>query len=232
MVCRLLDRILCNGEENFWVKIAPLIVFGIIWLLSVIGKAAKSKEGKTQQQQPQPKPKSRQRQPDLDDFIKMVKNRYSEAKEQARKAQQREYTERTVSPVPPPVKLPDSRPKYRPAEKPIKPEPSMASASISHPDLVYSDIPPEMPEQLKEHIVETKVPELQTIPEMPEKIPMGGLTEEHPVEMTAIEHHIYEQPVHKPYLPELMEQLTNPDGLRKAFLYGEIFGKPIGLREI
>ena len=107
----------------------------------------------------------------------------------------------------------------------------MPPAPASHPTFVYSQIPTEMPEHLKEQMVETKVPELQSIPDIPEKIPMGGLTEEHPVEMTAIEHRVYELSVYKPYLPEILEQFAHPDGLRKAFVYGEIFGKPPALRD-
>jgi hypothetical protein len=228
MLNQLLDKILCSNEENIWMKIAPLIVFGIIWLISVIGKAAKSKEGKTEQQQPQPRPKPRQRQPDLDDFIKMVKNRYAEAKEQAIKARQREYTERNVSPAPPPVKPPVSKPRYRPPE----PKPAVTPSPVSHTDSEYFHIPDEMPEHLKEQMIESNVSELQTItPSFSETIPLGSLTEEHPVEMTGIEHRVYEQSVYKPYLPEILEQFATPDGLRKAFVYGEIFGKPPALRD-
>ena len=49
--------------------------------------------------------------------------------------------------------------------------------------------------------------------------------------MTAIEHRVYEQSVYKPYLPDILEQFAHPDGLRKAFVYGEIFGKPPALRD-
>jgi hypothetical protein len=228
MLNQLLDKILCSNEENFWVKISPLIVFGIIWLLSVLGKAVKSKEGKTERQQPQPRPKPRQRQPDLNDFIKMVKNRYAEAKEQAKKARQQEYTERTISPAPPPVKPPVSKPRYRPPE----PEPAVTPSPVSHTDPAYFHIPEEMPEYLKEQIIESNVPESQIItPSFSETIPLGSLKEEHPVEMTAIEHRVYEQSVYKPYLPEILEQFAHPDGLRKAFVYGEIFGKPPALRD-
>ena len=225
MLNQLLDKILCSNEENFWVKIAPLIVFGVIWLLSVIGKSAKSKEDKTQQRQPQRQPKPRQRQSDLDDFIKMVKNRYAEAKEEVTKARKREYTERTVSHAPQPFKPPVSKPRYRPPE----PEPAVTPPPVSHTVPEYFHIPENMPEHLKEQIIDTDAPELHRHP-VTEKS-MGDLTEEQPIEMTAIEHRVYEQSVYKPYLPEILEQFSHPDGLRKAFVYGEIFGKPPALRD-
>jgi hypothetical protein len=225
MVCQLLDRIVCNGEENFWVKIAPLIVFGIIWLLSVIGKTVQSKKGKTEER-PQPGPKSRQRQPDLQNFVTMVKQRYAEAKEQAmRSAEEGIY--RPQETLPPRKTLP---PKPKPASVPQRPsaaQPALKSQeypSYSSPKtrLELAVPEPELP-QVKELPASTE-PGLPDLSQQIEKV------DEIPVEMTALDPHIYELS-HKPYLPELMEQLTNPDGLRKAILYSEIFGKPLALRD-
>jgi hypothetical protein len=225
MLNHLLDRIVCDTEENFWVKIAPLIVFGFIWLFSMISKAAQSKAGKTEEQQPQTRPpKPRQRQPNLDDFIKMVKNRYAEAKEQAmRSAEEGIY--RPQETLPPRETLP-------PKPAPVPQRPSAAQPAMKS-QVSQSYISPKISLELK-----TPEPVLPQVKELPTS-PAPGLpdlsqqiekVDEIPVEMTALDPHIYELS-HKPYLPELMEQLTNPDGLRKAILYSEIFGKPLALRD-
>ena len=94
MVSQLLDKIVCDSGENFWVKIAPLLVFGVIWILGLIGKAVQSKAGKTEVQQPHPRPKPlNQQQPaDLGAFVRMIKQRYADAKAEAtRSDEQRIY---------------------------------------------------------------------------------------------------------------------------------------------
>jgi hypothetical protein len=50
-----------------------------------------------------------------------------------------------------------------------------------------------------------------------------SLAQEHPAEVDITSHH--------PYLTELAEQYTEPDGLRKAILHYEILGTPLALRE-
>lgn len=218
MLNQLLAKIVCNGEENPWIKIAPLIIFGIIWLLSVIGKAVQSQKGKTEQQQPQPLPKPRQRQPDLDDFVKMVKSRYAEAKQQEmRSAEEGIYRpQETLPPKPAPV-----------PQRPGAAQPAMKS------QVSQSYISPKISLELKApEPVLPQVKELPTSPApgLPDLSQQIEKVDEIPVEMTALDHHIYE-PVHKPYLPELMEQIAAPDGLRKAILYSEILGKPLALRD-
>jgi hypothetical protein len=224
MLSQLLDRIVCDSNDNFWVKIAPLLVFGIIWLLSVIGKAVQSGKGKTQQQQQQPKPKTRQRQPDLQNFVTMVKQRYAEAKEQAmRSAEEGIY--RPQETLPPRKTLPP-----KPAPVPQRPS---AAQPVMKSQVSQSYISPKISLELKApEPVLPQVKELPTSPApgLPDLSQQIEKVDEIPVEMTALDHHIYE-PVHKPYLPELLEQIAATDGLRKAVLYSEILGKPLALRD-
>jgi hypothetical protein len=216
MLSRLLDRIVCVSDDNFWVKIAPLIVFGAIWLFGLIAKATQSKAGKTEQQPP-PGPKSRQRQPDLQNFVTMVKQRYAQAKAEAMRSDE-EGIYRPQETLPPKQAPVPQRPRDT---QPIMKSQEYPSYSSPKTRLELGVHEPELP-QVKE-LPTSPAPGLPDLSQQIEKV------DEIPVEMTALDH-LYE-PSHKPYLPELMEQLTNPDGLRKAFLYGEIFGKPIGLRD-
>lgn len=216
MVCQLIDKIVCNSDDNIWTKVAPLIVFGAIWLINIIGRAAQSKSGKPEEKQPHPPSRPHNRQANLDDFVKMVKDRYAQAKAEAARSAEQEIYRPQQQPLAP-KKTPVPR-------KPFTPQPQMKSQEST---------PKTRLESLK--ATEPALPEVKDIPPAPEP----GLpdlsqqiekVDEIPVEMTALDRHIYE-PVHKPYFPELMEQLNNHDGLRKALIYGEIFGKPIALRE-
>jgi hypothetical protein len=226
MISHLLDRIVCKDSKiDTWMEVLPFIIFGIIWLFSVISKALQSKTGK-ENQQPQPghAPKPHQQPGDLEDFVKMVKDRYAEAREQVKKAQQREYTERTVTPAPTSVQPQITRPAERRFEPRPAPEPAkVLRTPAAQPTPVAEPVKPQLEPQLSDFNPVT--------PDFADFKMSNILEEEHPVEMTAIDHHIYEQAVHKPYLPDVMEQFASPDGQRKAFLFGEIFGKPIGLRD-
>jgi hypothetical protein len=215
MVCQLFDRIVCSGDDNIWAKIAPIIVFGIIWLVNVIGRAAKSKSGKTEVNQPNPPPKPRTRQADLDDFVKVVKNRYAQAKQEAQHASE-EQIYRPQQPLPPK--------KTTVPQKPFTPQPQMKSQESTPKTRLESIKAPEP------NLPEVKDLPLALEPGLPDLSKQIEKVDEIPEEMTALDHHIYE-PSHKPYLPEIMEQITHPDGLRKAFIYGEIFGRPVSLKE-
>jgi hypothetical protein len=76
--------------------------------------------------------------------------------------------------------------------------------------------------------IEVTIPAAQPEIEKPSAEQLAPpLAEEHPAELDAA---IGAMASH-PYLTELAEQYTEPDGLRKAILHYEILGTPLALRE-
>jgi hypothetical protein len=233
MISNLINRIVCKGNDKIdtWMEIVPFLIFAAIWIISVIAKAAQSKSGKKGQEQ-KPRPRGTQLRPELEDFVRMVKERYAQAREEAKKSyQQREYTERTISaPTPSAVIPPAPQPAPmtpQPAgdvskpyqqreyiERTIPPPPSFIPPTV---DMQPEPIPPDTAaEQLKQEISEPSISIFQQaqLP-LPSYMPIPEVIESRP----------------SPYLSALKEQITQPDGLRKAILYSEIFGRPVGLRD-
>jgi len=88
-------------------ELAPIIIIGLLWLFGAIAKAvAEGRKGKETQPQPRPQqPLAKPKQPDFAEFIKTVKEQYTQAKEQVKKQAEEEIYR------PPPSGV-------RPSEKP------------------------------------------------------------------------------------------------------------------
>jgi hypothetical protein len=159
-------------------EIAPIIIIGAIWLFGAIAKAvAAGKKG--QQPEPEQKARGKPHQPDFNDFVKIVKERYSAAREQVK----------------------------RESEAPAQPA-SVVVETTPKPPLVEVTIPAAQP-KIEKPSTEQLVP---------------SLAGEQPTEMVhTVEPH--------PYLADIAEQYSDPDGLRKALLHYEILGTPLALRE-
>jgi hypothetical protein len=219
MMNHLLDRIVSNGKDTIdtLTEIAPFIIFAVIWLLAAISKAVQSQKVKKDKESPR-KPAVKRRQPDLEDFVRMVKQRYAEAREAAKQsARQREYIEQTLSQPPSAVQPP------RVAEPAPRPRmPAAGPPAGFKPPAFEAPLP--MPEQEKPLVKEPSPLELGTLAS-PVKAVLEG---EHPlgtVSAVAPETHPHL------YLAELAKQLSDPNGLRRAILYSEILGTPVGLRD-
>jgi hypothetical protein len=174
-------------------EIAPIIIIGAIWLFGAIAKSVAAGR-KGQQPEPVQKTRAKPHQPDFNDFVKMVRERYSTAREQVK----RESEEPAVMP----------RPAPKPYQVPAQPA-----------RVVTGTVPkPKLP------LVEVTIPAAQPKIEKPSMEQLApSLAQEHPAEVDITSHH--------PYLTELAEQYTEPDGLRKAILHYEILGTPLALRE-
>jgi hypothetical protein len=216
MVSHLLDRIVCAGKSDIdkIMDILPFIIIGAIWLIGMLVKSVKSSSKKDVQPR-QPSQQAKPRQPDLNDFIKMVKQRYAEAKEQViREEEQRIY--RPQQPLPPKTRFASRTPQpAQPSRQQQAPPSYAAITGLNVPE-------PQLPQ----------VQELPIAPEpgLPDLSKQIEKVDEIPEEMTALDHRIYDSRFHS-YLPELTHQLANRDGLRIAIIYNEIFGKPLALRD-
>lgn len=190
----LLQNVISVSKETIdkLSEIAPFIIIGAIWLFGAIAKAV-SAGRKGQQPEPEQKARGKPHQPAFDDFIKMVRERYSTAREQVK----RESEEPAVMP----------RPVPKPYQAPTPPA-GMEVANAPKPPLIEVTIPAVTPKVEK--------------PSMEQLAP--SLAEERLTDIV----HIVEP---HPYLAELAEQYTDPDGLRKAILHYEILGTPLALRE-
>jgi hypothetical protein len=176
-------------------EIAPIIIIGAIWLFGAIAKAvAAGKKG--QQPEPEQKARGKPHQPDFDDLVKIVRERYTAAREQA---------------------------KWGAEEPAVMPRPTPQPYQVpAQPARVEAETVPKLP------FVEVTIPAVTPKVEKPSLEQLApSLAEEHPAESDAV---ISTTSPH-PYLTELAEQYTEPDGLRKAILHYEILGKPLALRE-
>jgi FtsZ-interacting cell division protein ZipA len=235
MVSHLLDRIVCAGKSDIdkIMEIAPFIIFGAIWIIGLIVKSLYSKSGKKDEQPQQPGRRAMPPQPDLENFVKMVKRRYVEAKEEAMHAEEKRIY-RPQQPLPPKPSSAMQIP--RPFQPPLQQQPS---TTVKMPSSAQLSLQQEMPQSYVARtglkVPEPELPQVKDLPiaqepGLPDLSQQIEKVDEVPVEMTALDRHIYE-PSHKPYLPELAEQIATTDGLRKAILYSEIFGRPVGMRE-
>ena len=171
-------------------EIAPIIIIGAIWLFGAIAKAvAAGKKG--QQPQVEQKARAKPHQPDFNDFVKIVRERYSAAREQVKRESQA------------PAVMP------RPVPKPYQaPTPTPPPGIEVETPLVEVTIPSVQPKIVK--------------PSTEQLVP--SLAGEQLTEMVhTVEPH--------PYLSDIVEQYSDPDGLRKALLHYEILGTPLALRE-
>jgi hypothetical protein len=111
-------------------EIAPLIIIGAIWLFAAIAKAvAAGRKGR--QPEPEQKARAKPHQPDFDDFVKMVRERYSAARGQAKRGAEE------------PAVMPRQAPK--PYQVPAQPA-RVETGTVPKPPLVEVTIPAAQPE--------------------------------------------------------------------------------------
>ena len=153
MIGNLLDKIVCEGKETIdkLMEVAPFIVIGGLWLLGAIAKTVQARK-KSEQTGLQKKPVIKRQPQNLADFIRIVKEQYASAKEQATKGAEQSSVMRPVSqtvtrPRPPMFEVTTAA--GQPAiEKPVVKEPS----SVQEP---VSLAPAELTEIKEEHPAET-----------------------------------------------------------------------------
>jgi hypothetical protein len=215
MMSYWLDKILgADNDTDNLTKLAPLVIFFVIWLFAAIAKARAGKKGEEKElSEGHEKP-----QPSFDDLAKKIRERYSAAKEQARRAAEQDENERLepLAQAPQP-KSPPRRPEPMPAKQPIAP-PMYAQEG---PTLKVVD-------GLEWANVGTPItvekPTLQKVE--PDLHKVDAITSENAKVSSEVE--IHQQ---HPYLAELAEQYATKGGLRKAILNYEILGPPLALRE-
>ncbi|MGA2324320.1 MAG: hypothetical protein ABSG22_10775 [Sedimentisphaerales bacterium] len=211
-----LDNVLgADDDGNNLSKFAPLVIFFVIWVFGAIAKARAGKKGVEEK----PTEGKDKHQPGFDDLAKKIRERYSSAKEQARRAAEQEENEQFQSPatVPQPKPAIPRRPESVPAKKPIAPP-------------MYSQEGPTL--KVVDGLEWTKVgtpitvdkPTLQKVE--PDLHKVDAITSENAKASGEVE--IHQQ---HPYLAELAEQYATQDGFRKAILNYEILGPPLALRE-
>ncbi len=233
-----LEKVLgADDDGNNLTKLAPLVIFFVIWLVSAIAKASqkgkKGEEGKSAEGQ-------EKHQPDFDELAKKIRERYTAAKEQARRAAEEENGR-----LEPPAQAP--RPNaaatpYRtvPSASPIQPaagpkSPMFEVAKTAGQPQIKKPVTyaPEGPTlkvvkglqnaNVGDHL-EIEKPNLLKVDSTLQKV--EEITSENAKVSSEVE--IHQQ---HPYLAELAEQFTHADGFRKAILNYEILGPPLSLRD-
>jgi hypothetical protein len=214
MMSYWLDKMLgANDDGNNLGKFAPLLIFFVIWLFGAIAKAKAGKKGEVKELSEG----QEEQEPGFDDLAKKIRERYSAAKEQAKKEAQQGGNEqfsppaRSYQPKPPPAR----RPEPIPAKKPITPP-------------VYAQEGPTLKvvkglqqANVGGHLTVEK-PTLQKVEPGLQRV--DALTSENAKVSSEVEI------IHHQYLSELAEQYSTADGFRKAILNYEILGPPVSLR--
>jgi hypothetical protein len=196
------DRIVCAGKETID-TLKDVAPFIVIGALWLLGAIAKTVQASKKNKQTQTLP-----------YKKPVKKRQPEnladfiriVKEQYASAREQVTKGTGQSPV--------MRPE---AETIAKPRPPMIEVTT----------PAEQPVVFEKPVTKETPQVLEPVSFSPSKLVETKV--EHPAEMITVSE-IHETHPH-PYLAELSQQFSDTDGLRKAVLYGEILGRPIGLRE-
>lgn len=210
-----LDKILgANDDGNNLGKFAPLLIFFVIWVFGAIAKARSGKKGEEKELPEGPE----EQEPSFDDLAKKIRERYSAAKEQAKKEAQQGGNEQFQPPARPYQPKPPAprRPEPMPAQKPAAPP-------------VYAQDGPPMLRVVKgltqanvgTHLTVEK-PTMQKVE--PDLHKVDALTSENAKVSSEVEI------IHHQYLSELAEQYSTADGFRKAILNYEILGPPVSLR--
>jgi hypothetical protein len=218
MISYWLGKVLgVNDDGNNLSKIAPLIVFFVIWLFGAIAKAAQKGKKNTVEESAEGQKKHES---GFNDLAKKIRDRYAQAQKEAG----REVQERENEQYQPPARLP--QPKQPP---PRGLEPKMPPKPAAYP--MRSTPEQEGPKLRvikgleKPHLAPLPVdkPTLQKVESGLQKV--DALTPENAKVSGDVEiiHHLY--------LFELAEQYSTANGLRKAILNYEILGPPLALRE-
>ena len=214
-----LDKMLgADDDGNNLTKLVPLVIFFVIWVVGAIAKAAqKGKKGTEVATEPPEESEEHS----FDDLAKKIRERYTEAREQAEK--NREAQQGGNEQFRPPARPPQPRipPPRRPEPRPIlKPAyPMQSTPEQEGPTLrVVKGL-----EQSKvgTHLTVEK-PTLQKVEPGLQRV--DALTSENAKVSGEVEI------IHHQYLSELAEQYSTADGFRKAILNYEILGPPVSLR--
>jgi hypothetical protein len=215
MMSYWLDKMLgADDDGNNFTKLVPLVIIFVIWVVGAISKAAqKGKKGTETESEPPEESEGTS----FDDLARKIRERYAEAKEQAKIEAQQGGNEqfqppaRTPQPKPPPLR----RPEPTPAKKPIAPP-------------MYAPEGPTLKvvkglqnANVGDHL-EIEKPTLQKVE--PDLHKVDALTSENAKVSSEVE------VIHHQYLLELAEQYATADGFRKAILNYEILGSPVSLR--
>ncbi len=219
MIDALLDNMLAakDKEVNTFMEMLPFIIFGIIWLFGFIAKAANSAKKNKQPQLPvkpgEHKVQSAKKPTDLAGVIKLIKERYKDAMEEANM--------RTGKPSPrqPHAAIPHKSSQMQQPEpisqfqkQQVKPGLFQSQPKVMHPMYEYTIEEPKQ-EPVKPAVKQPTPPEV-----MKKKL-----------EPRKAEKIIHTGP--QSFIEELTAQYTESDGLRKAILHSEILGKPTALRD-
>ena len=208
-----LDKVFANDDGNNLAKFAPLVIFFVIWLFGAIAKARSGKKGVEEK----PTESKDKHQPGFDDLAKKIRERYSAAKEQARRAAEQEENEQFQ----PPAMVPQPKPAISRRTEPIPDKKPIAPPMYSQegPTLKVVD-------GLEWTNVDTPItvekPTLQKVE--PDLHKVDTITSENAKVSGEVEI------IHHQYLLELAEQYATQDGFRKAILNYEILGPPVSLR--
>ena len=90
-----LEKVLGSDDTVNLSKFAPLLIFFVIWLFGTIAKARSGRKGEEKELS-----KSQEKhEPGFNDLAKKIRERYSAAKEQARRAAEQEENEQFQPPA-------------------------------------------------------------------------------------------------------------------------------------
>jgi hypothetical protein len=241
MMSYWLDKVLgADDDGNNLSKFAPLVIFFAIWLFSAIAKARAGKKGVEEK----PTEVKEKHQPSFDDLAKKIRERYSAAKEQARRAAQQDENGRLE---PPPAQAPRPNtaerpyrtvPPAAPMQPAAGPKPPMFEVARAAGQLQIKK-PVALPMQYQEGPTLKVVKGLQNANvgehleiEKPNLLKVDSAlqkVEEITSENAKVSGEV--EVIHHQYLSELAEQYATQDGFRKAILNYEILGPPLALRD-
>jgi FtsZ-interacting cell division protein ZipA len=205
-----LDKVLGadNDTDNF-TKLVPLVIFFVIWVVGAIAKARSGKKGVEEK----PAESKDKHQPGFDKLAKKIRERYTTAREQARRGVEQEENEQFQ----PPAMAPQPKPAI-----PRRPEP-MAPPMYAQEGPTLRVVKGLEQTSVGDHL-ETEKPTMQKVESALHKV--DALTSENAkASGEVVIHHQH------PYLAELAEQYATQDGFRKAILNYEILGPPLALRD-
>ena len=224
MMSYWLDKLLgADDDGNNLGKLAPLVIFFVIWLFSAIAKA--SKKGKEGEEKELPKDQEghlslpelpHQPLPGFDKLANKIRDRYIAAREQVKKEAQQGGNEQFRPPAmdPQPKQPPPRRPELM-AQKPIAP-PMYTQYTQEGPIKGLEQPSMGAPLPVDKPTLQKVEPDIQKV---------DSLTSENAKVSADVEI------IHHQYLSELAEQYATQDGFRKAILNYEILGPPLALRE-
>jgi hypothetical protein len=223
-----LNKLLAADDNgNNWTKLLPLLIFFVIWVVGAISKAAQKGKKGTEAEPEEPSEVGGE--PSFDDLAKKIRERYTQAKEEAMK--QREVQQGAKPAHQPPARPPKPIPSPRPTpsitrpEYPARPKPPLYEVNKT-PSGTGEGPTLRVVKGLEKPAVNASVsiekPILRRVESGLEKV--EGITSDVPMVSTGA------GPKQPHYLTELVEQYSTTDGFRKAILNYEILGPPVGLR--